>query len=85
MSGANFVASYTDSEMLPNGEQKIVVPDHKVYFIPVETEDEAAYLTAFLNARSVSGAVGAYSSDLSLGTSVVDYLKITNIMARMNL
>ena len=76
MSGANFVASYTGSVMLPNGEQKIVVPDHKVYFIPVETEDEAAYLTAFLKARSVSGAVSAYSSDLSLGTSVVDYLKI---------
>ncbi len=76
MSGSNFVAAYVGSGTLPDGSQKVVVPDHKVYFIPVETEDEAAYLTAFLNARSVSGAIGAYASALSLGTSVVDYLKI---------
>lgn len=76
MSGSNFVAAYVGSGTLPDGSPKIIVPDHKVYFIPVETEDEAAYLTAYLNARTVSGAVGAYASALSLGTSVSDYLKI---------
>lgn len=55
---------------------KTVVPDHKVYFIPVQTEPEAAYLTAFLNSSLVSGAIGAYASALSLGTSVVDYLTV---------
>lgn len=76
MSGSNFVAAYVGSKALPNGEVKVVVPDHKVYFIPVGTEDEAAYLTAFLNSHSVSGAISAYASALSLGTSVVDYLRI---------
>lgn len=76
MSGSNFVAAYVGSESMPDGSMKIVVPDHKVYFIPVQTEDEAAYLTAFLNSTLVSGAISAYASALSLGTSVVDYLKI---------
>ena len=42
----------------------------------MELEDEAAYLTAFLNSRIVANAINAYSSALSLGTSVTDYLNI---------
>ena len=61
---------------MPDGTMKTIVPDHKVYFIPVQTESEAAYLTAFLNSSLISGAIGAYASALSLGTSVVDYLTI---------
>ena len=75
MSGAGFVAAYIDSSEFC-GASKTVIPDHKVYFVPLQTEDEAAYLTAFLNSRMVSNAVNAYSSALSLGTSVVDYLDI---------
>lgn len=52
----------------------IVIPDHKVCFVPMQSEDEAAYLTAFLNSRMVSDAISAYASALSLGTSVTDYL-----------
>lgn len=76
MSGSSFVAAYIGSETMPGGTMKTVVPDHKVYFIPVQTEPEAAYLTAFLNSSLVSGAIGAYASALSLGTSVVDYLTV---------
>ena len=76
MSGSSFVAAYIGSETMPDGTMKTVVPDHKVYFIPVQTEPEAAYLTAFLNSSLVSGAIMAYASALSLGTSVVDYLTV---------
>ncbi|MBL6463523.1 MAG: N-6 DNA methylase [Senegalimassilia sp.] len=75
MSGAGFAAAYVGSSGLC-GEHKTVVPDHKVYFVPMETEEEAAYLTAFLNAGIVANAVSAYASALSLGASVVDYLAI---------
>ncbi|MGH3622650.1 MAG: hypothetical protein ACRDQ5_12790 [Sciscionella sp.] len=44
--------------------------------MPCETEDEAAYLTAFLNAPLVARAVAAYAAQLSLGVSVVEYLLI---------
>lgn len=75
MSGSGFVAAYVDSSDFCGGT-KMVIPDHKVYFVPVSSENEAAYLTAFLNARIVSDAINAYSSALSLGTSVTDYLNI---------
>lgn len=75
MSGGGFVAAYVHEECCC-GKPKTVIPDHKVYFMPLETEDEAAYLTAFLNSKIVAGAVDAYSSALSLGTSVADYLRI---------
>lgn len=75
MSGGGFVAAYVHvSEIY--GETKVIIPDHKVYFVPLELEDEAAYLTAFLNSRIVANAINAYSSALSLGTSVTDYLNI---------
>ena len=88
MSGGGFVAAYIGSSDF-DGEEKIVVPDHKVYFVPLQSEDEAAYLTAFLNSRIVSEAINAYASALSLGTSVTDYLNIPSfnqnnkIMIRM--
>ena len=75
MSGNGFVAAYVGSSDFC-GEPKIVIPDHKVYFVPMQSEDEAAYLTAFLNSHMVADAINAYSSALSLGTSVTDYLNI---------
>lgn len=75
MSGAGFVAAYIGSSKFCD-TTKMVIPDHKVYFVPLQTEDEAAYLTAFLNSRVVADAINAYSSALSLGTSVTDYLDI---------
>lgn len=75
LSGNGFVAAYVGSSDFC-GENKIVIPDHKVYFVPTQSEDEAAYLTAFLNSHMVADAINAYSSALSLGTSVTDYLNI---------
>lgn len=75
MSGGGFVAAYVGSSDFC-GEAKTVIPDHKVYFVPMQSEDEAAYLTAFLNSHMVADAINAYSSALSLGTSVTDYLHI---------
>jgi hypothetical protein len=73
--GNAFAAAYIGSTTVASG-QKIVVPDHKLYFIPVDSEPEAAYLTGFLNAPTVSNAVSAYAAQLSLGASVAEYLRI---------
>lgn len=75
MSGSGFVAAYVSSSDFC-GEAKTVIPDHKIYFVPMQSENEAAYLTAFLNSHIVASAINAYSSALSLGTSVTDYLNI---------
>jgi hypothetical protein len=52
------------------------VCDHKLYFVPCDSEGEARYLANVLNAPTVSAAIGAYASQLSLGASVVEYLAI---------
>jgi hypothetical protein len=55
---------------------EVVVCDHKLYFVPCESAEEAHYLTGVLNAPTVAGAISAYASQLSLGASVGEYLAI---------
>lgn len=74
--GNTFAAAYIGSASIEHAGEKIVVPDHKLYFIPVESEAEAAYLTGFLNAPTITKAVAAYAAQLSLGASVAEYLNI---------
>lgn len=74
--GNNFAAAYIGSASIKHAGVKTVIPDHKLYFIPVESEPEAAYLTGFLNAPTIAKAVSAYAAQLSLGASVAEYLNI---------
>ena len=76
MGGGAFAAAYIGSIDDPLLGPKLVIPDHKLYFISVDTETEAAYLTGFLNAETIAGAVTAYAAQLSLGVSVAEYLHI---------
>ena len=55
---------------------EVVVCDHKLYFVPCDSENEGRYLANVLNAPTVTEAVSAYASQLSLGASVVEYLAI---------
>jgi hypothetical protein len=76
MSGNRFCAAYigpVDDPVLGN---KVVIPDHKLYFVPVDTLNEARYLTGILNARTVASAIAAYAAQLSLGVSVIENLKL---------
>lgn len=75
--GAAYIGPVEDALL---GE-KVVVPDHKLYCVALETRAEAQYLTGLLNARRVAEAVSAYASQLSLGTSVVEYLKLPRFNA----
>ncbi len=74
--GSTFAAAYIGSAVIDYAGEKTVVPDHKLYFIPVNSELEAAYLTGFLNAPIITQAVSAYAAQLSLGASVAEYLNI---------
>ena len=53
-----------------------MVLDHKLYFVPCDSLQEAAFLTALLNAPVISEAISAYAAQLSLGVSVVEYLAL---------
>lgn len=79
MSGNHFAAAYIGLFDDPQLGPKIVIPDHKLYFVPVETEEEAAYLAGILNAPLIGNAIQAYAPQLSLGVSVVEYLHIPKL------
>lgn len=74
--GRVFCAAYVGTHKHPVLGEKVVVPDHKVYFVPCGSENEAAFLTGFLNAPAVAAGVSAYAAALSLGVSVIEYLRI---------
>ncbi len=76
MSGQQFAAAYIGAHKIAGLGEKLVIPDHKLYFVPVDSEDEAAYLTGLLNAPIIAHAINAYAAQLSLGVSVVEYLNI---------
>jgi hypothetical protein len=79
ITGQRFAAAYIGEWDDPLLGPKMVIPDHKLYFVPVETEEEAAYITGMLNAPLIGHAIGAYASRLSLGVSVVAYLSIPRL------
>jgi hypothetical protein len=60
----------------PGTEHICPLVDMRLYFVPCETEDEAAFLTGFLNAPIVAEGVSSYAAQLSLGRSVVEYLLV---------
>ncbi len=81
MSGRRFCAAYLEPVRDPLLGERIVVPDHKLYFVPVATLTEARYLTGILNAPTIASAISAYAAQLSLGVSVVENLKIPAFIA----
>jgi hypothetical protein len=81
MSGGGFCAAYIGDVDDPILGCKTAVPDHKLYMVPVDTVDEASFLTGLLNAPTIAAAVSAYAAALSLGTSVIEYLRIPKLDA----
>ena len=82
MPGGRFAAAIVSPIRHPQLGTKLVVLDHKLYFVPCRSLKEAAFLTALLNAPVVSEAISAYASQLSLGVSVVEYLALPQFSAK---
>lgn len=68
--------------VLSQVEGRVVVPDHKIYFIPTETREEALYLCAFLNAYAVEDFILGYAENTQIGTHITDYLHIPAFNAK---
>ena len=62
--------------ILSSSNGKVVIPDHKIYFIPLDTEEEALFLCAYLNAYAVEQLVLAYVETTQIGTHITDYIRI---------
>ena len=61
---------------------KCVIPDHKIYFIPIEEEEEAKYLCAYLNAAIVEELILGYVESTQIGTHITDYVTIPPFSSR---
>lgn len=55
---------------------RIVIPDHKLYFVPLYSEVEAHYLCALLNAPQIEEFVLGYVETTQIGTHVTEYLNL---------
>ncbi len=73
---SRFAAAYLGPVACPVLGLKVAIADHKLYFVAVETEDEAAYLTGLLNSPAIVDAITAYAAALSLGAGVVETLRL---------
>jgi len=55
---------------------KLIIPDSKVLFCPLQNEKEAYYLCAILNSKIVTDLIEGYTLELQRGTDILEYIKI---------
>ncbi|MCD6295990.1 MAG: SAM-dependent DNA methyltransferase [Deltaproteobacteria bacterium] len=67
------VVSQDDNSVLPN---KLVVPDHKLYFAEFSSEVEAYYLCGFLNSLPVRTWLGGFLLGKQIGTTIFEHMKV---------
>jgi hypothetical protein len=63
-----------ESRALPRNRTSI--PDHKLYFVGCEAEDEAHYMCAYLNSHPVRAWLGGFLHGKQIGTSVLEFTKM---------
>lgn len=73
------VVTEATNSIVPN---KVIVPDHKVYFASVENLEEAHYLCAFLNSYPVRTWLGGFLIGKQIGTAVFEYMYVPRYNAQ---
>lgn len=81
-SGSGVIAAAVGSTQLPNGNLKVVLPDHKLTVIPCETETEADFVAGFLNADVTNLIVRSYAVATGISTHVLDRVAVPRFSAR---
>jgi hypothetical protein len=73
---SGIIAAFLSTSGLPNGMERVVIPDHKLYLIPAESEEEAAYVTGMLNCSVSRFVVLAYCILTGISTHILARLPI---------
>ncbi len=71
-----FFASYVEPKTDALLGEVPVIPDHKLYFVPCASAEEAFYLCGFLNSPAVRAFVTGYVVDTQIATHVTEYIDI---------
>lgn len=65
----------TDAQ--PDGTpNRRIVPDHKLYFVDVDTGDEAHYLAAVLNSHPVRTWLGGFLHGKQIATTIFEFMRV---------
>ena len=75
-SGSGVIAAAVSSSRLPTGDEKIVMPDHKLAIIPCTSESEADYLAAFLNSDVANLIVRSFAVATGISTHILERIAI---------
>lgn len=81
-SGSGLIAAAVSASKLPTGEEKIVMPDHKLTIIPCASEEEADYLAAFLNSNVSNLIVRSYAVATGISTHILDRIAVPRFAPR---
>jgi hypothetical protein len=71
-----FAAAVISPKEDPYLGKKTAIPDHKLFFVPSDSEDEAHYLCAVLNSDLVKTLIESYVVETQVATHVMEYVKI---------
>ncbi|HET7062618.1 MAG TPA: N-6 DNA methylase [Nitrosospira sp.] len=55
---------------------KVVVPDHKLYFIDAESKNEAHYVAAYLNSHPVRTWLGGFLHGKQIATTIFEFMRV---------
>jgi hypothetical protein len=65
------VISKNPNSILPN---KVIVPDHKLYMLSLDGEDEAHFVCGVLNSKHLRRILGGFLVGKQIGTSIFRYV-----------
>ncbi|MBN1318255.1 MAG: hypothetical protein JXA42_22430, partial [Anaerolineales bacterium] len=70
---ASVITKACSKDIIPD---RVIVPDHKLYFASFDILEEAHYLCACLNSKSVRKWLGGFLPGKQIGTTVLEFLHI---------
>ena len=76
-----FTASVAGSSKVA-GKNKVIIPDHKLMFVPLKDEKEAQYVCAALNSSPSVLIVKSYGIETQTSTHVLEYVRLPNFDAK---
>jgi SAM-dependent methyltransferase len=73
---AEFLTCAVVGKMTVDGKRKPVLPDHKVMFVPLESEVEAYYVCALLNSAVSAFLVKSYGIETQTSTHILEHVRL---------
>lgn len=73
---SQLTCAVTSAATFFGSSRKVVVPDHKVLFIPFEYEKEAHFVAALLGSRIAQLIVKSYALETSISTHIVEFIRV---------